>query len=51
MNDTPKTDELFNRIWLFENDEEASEALCDMRDHARRLERENTRLRELITLL
>jgi Mor family transcriptional regulator len=49
--DTPKTDELFNKIWLFTNEHEADEALCDMRDLARQLERENARLRELITLL
>lgn len=43
--DTPQTDELFRRIWLFENEDEASDALCEMRDHARKLERENARLR------
>lgn len=49
--DTPKTDELFHKIWLFTNEHEADEALCEMRDLARQLERENARLRELITLL
>lgn len=38
--DTPRTDELFNKIWLFTNEHEADEALCDMRDLARELERE-----------
>jgi hypothetical protein len=46
--DTPKTEELFNKIWLFTNEHEADEALCDMRDLARELERENARLREAI---
>ena len=38
--DTPRTDELYKKIWLFTNEQEADDALCEMRDHARELERE-----------
>lgn len=43
---TPRTDELYGKIWLFTNEQGADEALCEMRDFARELERENVRLRE-----
>lgn len=45
--DTPRTDELYKKIWLFTNDQ-PRRPLCEMRDFARELERENARLREAI---
>lgn len=36
---TPRTDELYKKIWLFTNDQ-PRRPLCEMRDFARELERE-----------
>ena len=45
---TPRTDELYNSVCFFTDEEQAVDALADFRDLARELERENIKLRERI---
>ena len=45
---TPRTDELFNSVCFFTDEEQAVDALAELRDLARELERENIKLRERI---
>lgn len=39
--DTPKTDELYAKIWLPKDEDEEDEALETLRDHARQMERDS----------
>ena len=45
---TPRTDELYNSVCFFTDEEQAVDALAELRDLARELERENIKLRERI---
>lgn len=40
MRETPKTDELYAKIWLPINEEQVDEALGTLRDHAQQMERD-----------
>lgn len=42
MSDTPRTTAVYNRVRSFTNEDEATDALCEMRDEAVKLERELT---------
>ena len=43
---TPRTDELYNSVCFFTDEEQAVDALANLRDLARQLERENIALNE-----
>jgi hypothetical protein len=45
---TPRTDELYNSVCFFTDEEQAVDALVELRDLARELERENAALRAAI---
>lgn len=47
---TPITDELYEKVRCFENEEQAMDACATMRDKCREFERENAKLREAIRL-
>ena len=49
MSDTPRTDAAYAKVWTFANEEQATEACATMRDLAAKLERENAKLREVLT--
>lgn len=42
MSDTPRTTAVYNRVRSFTNEYEATDALCEMRDEAVKIERELT---------
>ena len=47
MSDTPITDAAYDAVRAFTNEEQAVDALIELRETSRKLERENAALREL----
>lgn len=48
MTDTPRTDAAYETVRAFTNEEQAVDALVEMRETSRKLERENAALRGLL---
>jgi predicted RNase H-like nuclease (RuvC/YqgF family) len=48
VSDTPKTDAAYDAVRAFTNEEQAVDALIELRDTSRKLERENAALREQV---
>lgn len=49
MSETPKTDKVYDAVCFFTDEEQAVEALADLRDLAKTLERENAALRKALS--